>query len=88
MQGLGADVAKIAGASDHSCAIMDTGEARCWGWNQSGQVSNWSFLSLVTAPVPVTGHATGTLAIAAINGKSFDMTASLRVLARGTRRMT
>ena len=33
-----ADVTQITAGDDHTCALMDTGEVRCWGWGGIGQL--------------------------------------------------
>jgi alpha-tubulin suppressor-like RCC1 family protein len=35
---LGATAVKIASGGFHSCALLDTGAVRCWGYNQAGQL--------------------------------------------------
>jgi alpha-tubulin suppressor-like RCC1 family protein len=35
---LGAKAVKIAAGGFHTCAVLETGTARCWGYNQAGQL--------------------------------------------------
>ncbi|MEM9490604.1 MAG: hypothetical protein AAGC55_15770, partial [Myxococcota bacterium] len=35
---LGGTAVKIAAGSFHTCALLDTGALRCWGWNYDGQL--------------------------------------------------
>lgn len=37
---LGGNVAQLAMGPDHTCALMDTGAVKCWGYNANGQVGN------------------------------------------------
>lgn len=40
--GLGVEVASVALGFEHSCAVLDGGQARCWGKNNFGQVGDGS----------------------------------------------
>ena len=35
---VGGAVTQIAAGNGHTCALLDTGAVRCWGWSDSGQV--------------------------------------------------
>jgi len=59
---LGANVAAIAVAQDHSCALLKAGAVRCWGGGFQGQLGNGqNWFSAV--PVPVEGLDSGVTAI-------------------------
>jgi hypothetical protein len=66
--GLTSGVQAIAAGGAHTCAIVN-GAAMCWGLDNSGQLGNASVGSPPTGdshvPVPVTGLASGVIAIAA-----------------------
>jgi alpha-tubulin suppressor-like RCC1 family protein len=51
-------IAMTAGG-DHTCAVVGNGEARCWGWNDFGQVGNGTTETQNTA-VPVSDIADAT----------------------------
>jgi alpha-tubulin suppressor-like RCC1 family protein len=40
VSGLDNGAAAVAGGSEHSCALLITGTARCWGQNQAGQLGD------------------------------------------------
>ena len=64
--GLSSGVSMIVAGDDHSCALLTTGEVRCWGNNERGQLGDGSTTAR-TAPVAVTG-LTGVSALTAGGG--------------------
>ncbi|MGB7540252.1 MAG: hypothetical protein WBM17_17050 [Anaerolineales bacterium] len=40
VNGLSTGVTTIAAGDDHTCAAMDAGEVRCWGFNETGQLGD------------------------------------------------
>jgi alpha-tubulin suppressor-like RCC1 family protein len=51
-----ADVAAVtAGATIHTCALLNDGTARCWGSNVYGQLGDGNTMTLSTVPVRVIG---------------------------------
>jgi alpha-tubulin suppressor-like RCC1 family protein len=77
-------VTVVAGGYYHSCAVLTSGQARCWGDNVSGQLGNGSIGggSLVATPVrngAGTGPLNGVTAIAAASGHSCALLANRQV---------
>jgi alpha-tubulin suppressor-like RCC1 family protein len=63
-------VTSITVGDDHACALLSTGQVRCWGDNTSGQLGNDALGVDAPVPVPVrnvanTGNLTGVTQIAA-----------------------
>jgi alpha-tubulin suppressor-like RCC1 family protein len=54
--GLASGVAVIAGGQDHTCASLRDGSARCWGYNERGQLGDGTMTDRST-PVVVDGLA-------------------------------
>lgn len=52
--GLGVGVASIAAGANHTCAVMNSGAAKCWGYNVTGQVGDGSGTQRIS-PVDVVG---------------------------------
>jgi alpha-tubulin suppressor-like RCC1 family protein len=61
-------VVQIEASSDHTCAVLDNGQARCWGDNVVGQLGNQSQLNgfprVVQSGKPAGGPLTGVQQIA------------------------
>jgi len=55
---------RIAAGSEHTCAVTAAGAAKCWGYNQFGQLGTGDGANLAE-PGDVVGLASGVLAIAA-----------------------
>ncbi len=43
---LGAPALEITASSDHTCALLITGEVRCWGYNNSGQLGHGNKITI------------------------------------------
>lgn len=56
--GLGSGVQLIAAGDDFTCAALGDGSARCWGWNQSGQLGDGTTTDKLI-PVQVSGLTSG-----------------------------
>ena len=53
VDGLGAAVSDLASGELHTCAVLDGGGVKCWGYNASGQLGNGTTDDAL-APLPVT----------------------------------
>ena len=62
--GLESGVAAISVGGLHTCALLDDGTARCWGFNFDGQSGDGTSANIRVTPVPVSGLS-GILAISA-----------------------
>lgn len=60
--GLGSGVASLAAGTGHTCAVMESGAAKCWGHNVIGQLGDNSTVNRVT-PVDVFGLNSGVVSI-------------------------
>jgi alpha-tubulin suppressor-like RCC1 family protein len=49
---LGAPAVKISAGGFHTCALLDTGNVRCWGYNQAGQLGYGSEDTIGDTEVP------------------------------------
>ena len=59
VQGLNSGVQQISLGFDSGCALLNTGEVRCWGYNGNGQLGDGT-RSTRRTPVPVFGITTAT----------------------------
>jgi alpha-tubulin suppressor-like RCC1 family protein len=61
VSGLGSGVAQISAAGDHSCALLTSGSAMCWGANHNGELGNGTggFGQFSSVPVQVSGLGSG-----------------------------
>ena len=62
--GLSSDGTAISAGHHHTCALLATGAAHCWGYNAYGQLGNNSTANRLT-PTAVTGLSGGVTAITA-----------------------
>jgi|GEM_PF-3889605 len=65
---LSSGVKQVVAGISHTCALLDSGEVKCWGSNQYGQLGNLINSGTTLAnnvPITVTGLATGVATIAA-----------------------
>ena len=63
VKGLQADVRSISAGSDHTCAVMESGAVKCWGFNQYGQVGNGTSGNSWLGAVDVTGLSSGVASV-------------------------
>jgi alpha-tubulin suppressor-like RCC1 family protein len=72
--GLSSGVAAVDAGGEHTCALLDTGEARCWGRSEFGQLGNGTTTDR-HAPVEASGLEGGAQALAA--GRAHNCAISL-----------
>ncbi|OGQ92201.1 MAG: hypothetical protein A2289_02595 [Deltaproteobacteria bacterium RIFOXYA12_FULL_58_15] len=63
--GLSSGVVAIAAGGYHTCALLDTGALKCWGYDNSGQLGDGGTNTSQNMPVDVAGLSTGVVAVAA-----------------------
>ncbi len=63
VSGLITGVEAIDSGVDHTCALLNSGAVKCWGWNSFGQVGDQTQINRST-PVSVFGLSSGVVAIA------------------------
>ncbi len=71
-----AQISQISGGSNHTCAVTESGGARCWGGNTGGQLGNGAYGRSSLTPTNVVGLTSGVSAIATGNGHSCALTVS------------
>jgi alpha-tubulin suppressor-like RCC1 family protein len=64
VNGFFSGVLDISAGGEHTCALLDTGGMKCWGWNEFGQLGDGTNNDS-NFPVDVSGVTSGVLDIAA-----------------------
>ncbi len=62
VKGLASGVAAVTAAGANTCVVMQSGGAKCWGWNADGQLGQGT-RSQRSTPVDLTGLGSGVIAV-------------------------
>jgi alpha-tubulin suppressor-like RCC1 family protein len=71
--GLGSGVAAIAAGAMYTCALLTSGEAKCWGYNSDGEAGDGSFVD-VSIPAATVVDLSGATTISACGDHTCAMT--------------
>ena len=56
--GMGRTAVSVSAGGGHTCAILDNGDAKCWGWDGNGQLGDGGSNTDQASPVMVSGSNT------------------------------
>lgn len=82
VKSLSTGVVSLIAGNDHTCAIMKTGEVKCWGANESGQLGDGSLTNQLK-PVDVEGLPGDVIALSAGFAHTCALTSQGQVLCWG-----
>ena len=80
---LGLGIIALAAGVYHTCAVTNTGAAKCWGGNSNGQLGDGT-TTPSTTPVPVSGLSSGMIGIGAGYNRTCARTSVGTVLCWGS----
>ncbi len=73
--GLSSEGAAVSAGYYHTCAVKMSGAVRCWGWNASGQLGDFTTSDSMT-PVAVSGLSSGAIEVSGGGRHSCAVTAT------------
>jgi alpha-tubulin suppressor-like RCC1 family protein len=73
VRGLSSGVKSLEAGDDHTCALMESGQVKCWGFNEYGQLGDGTAVDR-NAPVDVQGIIPPVVAVAAGWGHTCALT--------------
>jgi alpha-tubulin suppressor-like RCC1 family protein len=73
VRGLSTGVKSLEAGDDHTCALMESGQVKCWGFNEYGQLGDGTAVNR-NAPVDVEGIIPPVVAVAAGWGHTCALT--------------
>lgn len=76
VSGLNSGVQAISAGEHHTCALLNSGDVQCWGYNNSGQIGDGTKATSSTLPVDVIGLPSNITSIAASQNTSCALTSA------------
>lgn len=69
-----AQIAQISAGNEHTCAVTESGGAKCWGANYTGELGNGAYSLRSLTPTDVVGLTSSVRSIAAGSGHACALT--------------
>lgn len=70
VSGLTSGVSSIMGGWFHTCALLNSGAVKCWGYNLTGELGDGTWNNIRTTPVVVSGLSSGVQQVVTAAGPS------------------